>query len=118
MWAIPAIYEGIMYNPDALNYMEEFFEPFSYSEISELRYNVVKNALDAEIKNIKVGDIAREILTTAENSLKVISPQDIRYLDEIKELTFQNLTPAEVILKNWYGVWNQDIHKFVKSFLA
>ena len=24
----------------------------------------------------------------------------------------------EVILKNWYGVWNQDIHKFVKSFLA
>ena len=118
IYAIPAIYEGIMYNPDALSYMEEFFEPFSYSEISELRYNVVKNALDAKIKNIKVGDIAREILSTAENSLKVISPQDIQYLEGIKELTFQNLTPAEIILKNWYGIWNQDVHKFVKSFIV
>lgn len=115
MWAIPAIYKGIMYNQDALNYMEEFLETFNYSDICELRYNVVKLALDAKIKNFKVLDIAKEILVTAENSLKVISPQDISFLEGIKELTFQNLTPAEIILKNWYGLWRQDINKFVKS---
>lgn len=104
-----------MYNQDALNYMEEFLETFNYSDLCELRYNVVKLALDAKIKNFKVLDIAKEILVTAENSLKVISPQDISFLEGIKELTFQNLTPAEIILKNWYGLWRQDINKFVKS---
>jgi len=117
MWAIPAIYQGIMYNSEALNYLEEFFEKFSYAEISELRYNVVKFGLNAEIKNIKVGDIAREILTTAENSLKIISPADIKYLEGIKELTFKNLCPADLILKNWYGLWKQDVTKLVKSFI-
>jgi glutamate--cysteine ligase len=114
MWSIPAIYQGIMYNPSALQDMEEFLKPFSFEEISELRYSIPKYALDSEIKGIKVSDIAREILNIAEKSLKEFSPQDVKYLDGIKELISQKMTPADVILKNWYGSWNKDINKLIE----
>lgn len=114
MWSIPAIYKGIMYNKTALNDMKEFLKPFSYEEIAELRYAIPKLALDAEIKRIKVYDIAREIINIAEKSLKEISPEDTRYIEGIKELIYQKITPADIILKNWYGSWNKDISKLIE----
>ena len=36
------------------------------------------------------------------------------FLDPIKELTLNGVCPADVILKNWYGLWNKDIRKLIE----
>lgn len=112
-YAILAIYKGILSNPNAMDEIEELFEGAKYSDFSELRYNVPKSALCAKFKNHFVKDYAKEILYIAEKSLIELNCGDENYLDEIKEYTLSGLTPADIIIKNWYGLWHKDIKKLL-----
>lgn len=111
-YAIPAIYKGIMYG--GLDEIEELLRPFEYRDFAELRYNVPKTALQSKIGKYEVKDIAREILYIAEKSLIFDGSGDEIFLDAIKEYTLQGYCPADVILKNWNGIWNKDLHKLVE----
>ena len=113
-YAILAIYKGIMYNKSAMEECEELLKHLQYKDFSEIRYNVPKNALNTNIKKAKLGDYAKEIINIAEKSLKEMQTGEAYFLNSIKEYTFNNLTPADVVLKNWYGSWNKDLSKMVK----
>lgn len=113
-YSILAIYKGIMHNPTALNEVDELFKEFRYNDFAELRYNVPKSAMNAKIKNYRSKDIAKEILYIAEKSLIEHNNGEEKYLEPIKEYTEKGLSPADVILKNWYGIWNKDIKKLIK----
>lgn len=111
-YAVPAIYKGIMYN--GLDDVEELFKSFEYRDFYELRYNVVKTALQTKIGKYEVKDIACEILKIAENSLKKQKSNDEIFLEPLKEYTYSGLCPADVIIRNWNGIWNKDISKLIK----
>ena len=110
-YSIPAIYKGIMYNEFAMQECEELLKPLQYKDFAELRYNVPKLTLDAKIKKSKISDYAKQILEIAECSLKQMNTGEEKFIEPIKELTYQNLTPADIILQNWYGCWNKNISK-------
>lgn len=112
-YAILAIYKGILSNPTAMDEIEELLAGSKYSDFSELRYNVPKSALCAKFKNHFVKDYAKEILYIAEKSLIELNCGDEKYLDDIKEYTLSGLTPADIIIKNWYGFWHKDIKKLL-----
>lgn len=95
--------------------IEELFKDFEYRDFSELRYNIPKSAMHAKIKKYYAKDIAKEILYIAEKSLIEHNTGEEKYLDAIKEYTMQGISPADVILKNWNGLWNKDIRKLIKS---
>jgi len=113
-FAILAIYKGILYNKTAMDEIEDLFSIFEYKDFAELRYNVPKNALNCKIRDFEVSEIAKNILFIAEKALLKNNEGEEKYLDIIKEFTMQNLSPADVILKNWYGLWNKDINKLIK----
>ena len=113
-YAVLAIYKGILYNQTAIKETEELFKEFTYREFAELRYNVPKNALSAKIKDYTAADIAKEILYIAEKSLIENNTGEEKYLDELKELTMYGVTPADIIIRNWNGIWNKDIRKLIK----
>ena len=113
-YSILAIYKGILYSHCAMNEIEELLKPFEYRDFSELRYNVPKSALNAKIGKFFVKDIAKEILYKAEKSLIGMDTGEENYLDAIKEYTLNGISPADVIIKNWNGLWNKDIRKLVK----
>lgn len=117
-YAILATYKGILYNKTAIKEIEELFSDFDYRDFSELRYNVPKSALEAKIGKYKAKDIAKEILYIAEKSLIEQNTGEEKYLDNIKEYTMQGISPADVILKNWNGMWNKDIRKLIKYVSA
>ena len=94
--------------------IEELFKSFEYRDFSELRYNVPKSALNARIGKFFVKDIAKEILYIAEKSLIGMDTGEEKYLDAIKEYTLSGITPADVIIRNWNGLWNRDIKKLIK----
>lgn len=113
-YAILAIYKGIMYNESAMEECEELLKHLQYNDFSEIRYNVPKYALDTPVKKLKISDYAKEIINIAEKSLKEMQTGEDIFIDSIKEYTFNNITPADVILKNWYGDWNKDLSRMVK----
>lgn len=112
-YAILAIYKGILYNKSAISDIENLFKDFDYRDFSELRYNVPKSALDCKIGKYEVKDIAKEILYIAEKSLIEMNTCEEKYLDKIKELTLNGISPADIIIRNWNGIWNKDIKKLI-----
>lgn len=114
IYALLAIYKGILYNETALDEIEELFAPFAYNDFSELRYNVPKNALKAHIKGIEVSEIAKEILYIAEKSLIEMDTKEEIFIESIKELVEDGISPADIIIRNWNGIWNKDIQKLIK----
>ncbi len=113
-YSILAIYKGVLHNPDAMSEVEELFNRTKFNDFAELRYNVPKSALNARFCGHFVKDFAKEILYIAEKSLIEMNCGDEIYLDFIKEYTLNNLTPADIIIKNWYGMWHKDINKLIK----
>lgn len=113
-YAVLALYKGIMHNKTALDEIEELLKPYSYHDFSELRYNVPKSALDAKINRHAIKEIAKEILYIAEKSLIEQDNGEEKYLDYIKEFTLQGITPADVLIRNWNGIWNKDVKKLIK----
>ncbi|MFI3301236.1 MAG: glutamate-cysteine ligase family protein [Candidatus Gastranaerophilales bacterium] len=113
-YSILAIYKGILYNNIAMDEIDELFKKYNYNDFSELRYNVPKNALNTKISTHLTKDIAKEILNIAEKSLISQNQNEEKYLDPIKELTNQGICPADIILRNWHGVWNKDINKLIQ----
>ena len=37
-----------------------------------------------------------------------------KFIEPIKEYTLNGITPADVIIRNWNGVWNKDVKKLIK----
>ena len=114
IYAVLAIYKGILYSDNAMSEIEELFQDFSYTDFAELRYNVPKSALSAKIKGIKISNIAREILYIAEKSLIEMDTKEEKFLEPIKELTFDGVSPADIIIRNWNGIWSKDVSKLIK----
>ena len=59
-------------------------------------------------------DISKEILYIAEKSLIEMNTGEEKYLDAIKEYTLNGICPADVIIRNWNGLWNKDVKKLIK----
>ena len=113
-YAILAIYKGILYSQSAMDEIEELFKPYEYRDFSELRYNVPKSALNAKIANHYIKDIAKEILYIAEKSLIGMDSGEEKFVEPIKEYTLNGITPADIIIRNWNGVWNRDVKKLIQ----
>ena len=113
-YAVLAIYKGILYGKHAMDEIEDLFKEFAGRDFAELRYNVPKNALQSRIKSYAVSDIAAEILYIAEKSLIELNTGEEKFLEPVKELTLNGLCPADIILRNWNGLWNKDIKRLIK----
>lgn len=111
--SVLAIYKGILYNKMAINDIEELFKDFDNNDFAELRYNVPKNALMAKIKNYYAKDITKEILYITERALIEMDTKEEKFLEPIKDLTLNGLCPADIIIRNWNGIWNKDFNKFM-----
>ena len=113
-YAIPAIYKGIFYDNCALDETEELLKSLQYKDYSELRYNIPKQGLKAEIKNVLVLEYAKSIVNIAEKSLKRNQTGENLFLAPVKELLNKGMSPADEIIKKWNGAWKKDIRKMIK----
>lgn len=115
--SIVALYKGLLYDSVAMDEVEELLKGFKHLDYSELRYEVPRFALHSRIKTKKVADIAKELLSIAEKSLKRHGDGEEKYLDAIKKYTLHSQCPADEILKNWHGCWNKDVNKMILSLI-
>lgn len=114
LYSLIAFYKGIFYSKDALNAVDKLLSKYTYQEISELRYNVPRFALEAKIQNKTLKDISKELMRIAYISLDNALDNEEIYLEPIQEFIEDGFSPADVILLNWNGIWSKDINKLMK----
>ena len=91
-------------------------DPFcaNRKEVDSMKITLKDGSVKEVNKGISVLDLAKEILYIAEKSLIEMDTNEEKYLDSIKEYTLNGITPADVIIRNWNGIWNKDIRKLIK----
>ena len=109
---IPAFWKGIIYNQEAQNNINEILKKLSYEDFVNLRLNTPIWGLDYKIKKYELADLVKEIFYISYNSLKLTGEE--KYLEPILELIEDKMTPADIIIKNFNGLWNQDLNKFIQ----
>ena len=113
-YSLLAIYKGILYDKYAMAETEELMKDFSTRDLTELRYNVPKSAMQAKAGRFTVSEIAPKILEIAEKALIGGGYHEDDYLAPIKEYVEKGICPADVIIRNWHSLWNKDINKLIK----
>jgi len=118
--ALPALWKGLLYDKDAMQASFNVVKQLKWDDFNELRSLTPKYGLKAEMNGFSVLDAANELVYIAFESLNKANvfndaeKNESIYLEPLIELLKNNQTPADVILKNWHGVWNKDISKLVK----
>lgn len=114
LYSLLAFYKGIFYSDEALTAVENILDKYTYQDIAELRYDIPKCALQTKIKGKPLKEIAKELMRIAYISLDEAQNNEEIYLEPILEFIEDGISPADVILLNWYGLWNKDITKLMK----
>ena len=112
--SVPALYKGIFYSSGGMNETEELLKDFSYYDFEFIRQNAPRFGMDFSVKNTKISDLLKEIFNIASEGLKEFSLNEEIYLEPVMSLLYDNMTPADIIIKNFDGSWNRDIKKLVK----
>jgi len=117
----PALIKGLLYGKDAIDAAEKLVGDFDYNELMELRKNIIKDDLMAEIRGKKVIDYAKELISIANANLKSFKNLDEKeedesvYLEPIKEFIFvKEKSPARYVLEKWKGEWGRNASKLIE----
>ena len=112
--SLPALYKGIFYSQNGINDINNLLKEFTYYDLEFVRHNAPRFGVDFSVKNKKISDINKEIFAIAKKGLKEFNLDEEKYLEPAFELLNANLTPADIIIKNFEGSWNKKIENLVK----
>ena len=114
IYAVPAFWKGIMYNPQAVDAVNEIIQEFSYIDFEYMRRKAPQKGLDFKIKKYCLKDIAAEIFRISYDSLKSFGKGEEIFLECIMDLIKKGLTPADIIIEKWNNEWQGDISKLIE----
>ncbi|HKL77049.1 MAG TPA: glutamate--cysteine ligase [Gammaproteobacteria bacterium] len=113
--ALPALWKGLLYDQTALDAAWDLVKDWTADERLQLRLDVPQHALGARIRGRSVHELAREVLTIAEDGLRRLdrrnaANQDERvFLADLFEVVDAGRTPAEVLLDEYDNQWGGHI---------
>jgi glutamate--cysteine ligase len=117
---LPALAKGMLYEADCLLAAWDLVKGLSWEDRLELARDVPRAALAARVKRYKVVDLARELLTIAEEGLRRQNLRDPNgateaiYLEPLHEIVRAGRTRAERLLAAWARDPEHDPAKFVR----
>jgi glutamate--cysteine ligase len=117
IWALPALWTGLLYDKEALGGASALTADWSKSERQELRDTVPRLGLDTPFRGSTLRDVAREMVALAESGLKRRARRDLSGEDERMALAPLHATiedgqsPAERLLALYDGPWRHDIDR-------
>ena len=120
--ALPAFWTGLMYSQDALDAAEKLTAAWSASDVADYRAQVPQKGLNAEIKGVRLLEIARKTVEIAagglaQRNIQNASGQDERvFLAPLQETVASGLTPAELLLNKYHGAWQGDIKRLFDEY--
>ena len=113
--ALPALWVGLLYDPDSQAEAWELVKDWKTSEMQYLRDSVPKYALKTQFRGRPLKDVAKRMVNIAENGLKrrcVESGKksdESSYIEILHEIAESGVSPAERLLEKFKKEWNSDI---------
>lgn len=112
--AIPSIYKGIMYSKDGIKKINQLLKNYTYFDYEFIKQNAPRTGIDLEINNKSIANTIKDIIVIAKEGLKEFKTNEEKYIEPIEELLNDNMTPADIIIKNFNGSWNKSINKLIE----
>lgn len=89
-----------------------------------MRIAAAKEGLNGSAGNIKLIDIAKELVQISENGLKQrakassngLYSDETLFLDSLKENIEKKKSSADELLEKYYGPWNKDVTKIFGEY--
>jgi len=109
--ALPAFWVGLLYDRESLDAAFELVKAWTADERQQLRDDVPRLALNAQIGGRKLREVAREALALSAAGLKRRGHRDrqgrdeTRFLEPLEEAVFSGRSPAEMLLEHYHGDW-------------
>jgi glutamate--cysteine ligase len=113
--AFQAFWKGLLYDPDALDHALHLAPNLDGADALALRAAVARDALAARTAGVDVLALAKESIALAVEGLKRIAPDELPYLDILREQVIADeLSPADIMLRNWHGSWHGSMPRVVE----
>jgi len=121
--ALPALWVGLLYDRAACEAAWRLVADWSAAEVETLRGGAALWGLAAPFRNTTIQDLAREVLSIAEDGLAARARlneagEDERvFLAPLKQIVEDKRTPAEDLLDAYHGRWHHDISRVFEEYL-
>ncbi|MBA3321533.1 MAG: glutamate--cysteine ligase [Pyrinomonadaceae bacterium] len=114
--ALQALWKGLLYDAASLDEALRLAPRLSRVEAFALREAIARDALAAKDAGVPVLALAKELLRLAVEGLRRTAPDELPYLDPLREQLIEDeLSPADVLLQNWHGSWHRSMRRVHES---
>jgi len=120
--ALPALWVGLLYDPDSLGHAWRMIKDWTIEEHDHLRAMVPEMALNTPFRNGTVGDIAMDVLECAHEGLvrrkrlDGVGLDESRFLKPLFQIAESGLTPAEDLLFAYERRWKGCIDPIFREY--
>ena len=122
--ALPALWVGMMYDQSALDAAWDLAKGFDAETREALRVAASVDGLHAQVGNIKMMDLAKEVVAISEAGLKArakvgangLIPDETHFLNALKESLETGQAPADELIARYNGDWNGDLTKIYGDY--
>ncbi len=100
-YSVPAFWKGIIYNPSAIEAIEDILQDYSYEDFIKLRSDAPKYGINAKLKSTEIIELIKEFFNISRVSLKANGINEEKYLDSAFEYIENKRTPADDIISEY-----------------
>ena len=122
--ALPAFWVGLMYDQSSLDAAWDLVKDWDAETREMLRVSASVDGLQAQAGNVKMHDLAREVLAISEAGLVArgkegaggLVPNETHFLNALKESVDTGKTPADELLGMYHGDWGGDLTRIFADY--
>ena len=122
--ALPALWVGLTYDQTALDAAWDLVKGWDADTREALRVAASVDGLHAQVGDIKMNELAHEVLDISRSGLKARARpglggmvQDERHFLHALEDSVENMqTPADELLERYHGDWNGDLSRIYDEY--
>jgi glutamate--cysteine ligase len=122
--ALPAFWVGLTYDQSALDAAWDLVKGWDAETREELRAAASQHGLQAQVGNIHMHDLAREVVAISDSGLKArarpgaggLVPDETHFLNALKDSLETGKVPADELLERYNGDWNEDLSRIYGEF--
>jgi glutamate--cysteine ligase len=110
--ALQALWKGLMYDSAALDEALRIAPRLKAADAFAIRERVARDGLAARHAGVDVLKLAREVVGLAAEGLRRVAPDEVSYLDVLRErVVVEGVCPADILLRNWEGSWRGSMER-------
>jgi glutamate--cysteine ligase len=121
MLSVPALYKGVLYDPDCMDAAWDLVKQWSFEEDKALVATAAKAGIEARVGRIKLQELGLELLAiaaeglTRQRCLNENGYDESIYLARMIDLIRSGHTQASLTIERWKGRWNYDVNRLVEG---